>query len=789
MLFFIINTNAQFVKIEKGQFKLNGNDFYPVVMNYSVEIARNYLNNNYFISPGTEYDNNSQDYETGLQAGLKTQMIHHFQKCLSMGFNCVRFGIAPAYLKDGKLNGGLQNVITQQGSTILVSNYTGFTYRALSYNHWWVDEYIILNHPYSSDLNTIQMISLLKIALDAAQIAGIKVILLAGCPYWGDASSTITANAVNDYAEYLSVLANELKDYSCLMAYDLINEPDSRTNDNSNISKPDVCNFTDLWYKAIKDYDQNHLVTMGVGNIGSELQHWDVSLMNLDFISPHIYPYENEYEIAGSPNGYSRSEAYERWQAQVYWIAHNMTKPWIIGETGFSALNDISSTNGCTSCCSNSYINCKYTFPPFEFGNEAEQKDFCHNSQQYVWDCGGNGYSYWAYQGKIYADGVPDYYKNEKEAFQHYWPILYSDKNYDASDIDKPAVDEFKFFKPYLSPRNTINLPNNYYDPCHTAVYSQNVDSANIITGKVEDINGNAIKDAIIWGRTFTEWGYDADNNPYPKDFINYTFTKEDGTYTIVPFNYKLPTTSSVQFIRQLSVSAIGTSNENYNDWSSYSFPYAFHLPLNSYPIPSNQYDFTIARNKALKRIITKIDETIENVTVHSGETFHGQGFNLLTVSPNNHNVIIENGGIADFKARNEVVLLPGFAAKTGSDVDIFNDVVKIPCAEVNNAGNLRLLSIDPPRISNNSLELIFTTNKHITVYPNPSTGYITVQYYGGSKEAKELKIFNAIGKEIYKTFMDGNSANIDLSEYPKAFYYIQINDTFQIFNQKIIIN
>ena len=295
--------------------------------------------------------------------------------------------------------------------------------------------------------------------------------MLAGGPLWGGwiagwpgiPDNNLATEEINDYTEYLSFLASQLKNYTSLMAYDLINEPGGLYKINTKITKFDVCNMTKQWYNAIKDNDSNHLVTMGAGDVGDEGQNWDVSVMKLDFISPHVYPNENDYETAGSPNGYSRVEAYERWKAQVYWISNNMTMPWLIGETGFSALDDISHAGGCTDCCVNTNPACTYAFPPYEFGTEQEQKTFAINSQKYVWDCGGNGYSYWIYQAGIY-DGDSSYWQGDY-ARSHYLPILYSDIEYTATvtDIGKPAVAAFSASSsPCLLPRVPQSPPNNY---------------------------------------------------------------------------------------------------------------------------------------------------------------------------------------------------------------------------------------------------------------------------------------------------------------------------------------
>jgi len=76
------------------------------------------------------------------------------------------------------------------------------------------------------------------------------------------------------------------------------------------------------------------------------------------------------------------------------------------------------------------------------------------------------------------------------------------------------------------------------------------------------------------------------------------------------------------------------------------------------------------------------------------------------------------------------------------------------------------------------------------TVYPNPSNGKLTVNVEGLQQENCKLEIFNLLGKEIYTAFFkeQQSTLDIDLSSFPKGFYFVKFDDGTNSYKQKIII-
>jgi len=73
----------------------------------------------------------------------------------------------------------------------------------------------------------------------------------------------------------------------------------------------------------------------------------------------------------------------------------------------------------------------------------------------------------------------------------------------------------------------------------------------------------------------------------------------------------------------------------------------------------------------------------------------------------------------------------------------------------------------------------VFTQNagkRQITVYPNPSEGFITVEITGGKKrETSTVEIFNLSGKNIIRKEKVRNRSKLDLSELPSGTYILKV--------------
>jgi len=88
----------------------------------------------------------------------------------------------------------------------------------------------------------------------------------------------------------------------------------------------------------------------------------------------------------------------------------------------------------------------------------------------------------------------------------------------------------------------------------------------------------------------------------------------------------------------------------------------------------------------------------------------------------------------------------------------------------------------------NTSTEEIFS---NFSIYPNPSSGLIYLDFDNSSNSFSQISIVNILGEEILtlnEISQSKNIKSIDFSSYPKGIYLIKIKTTDGIINRKVII-
>jgi hypothetical protein len=100
---------------------------------------------------------------------------------------------------------------------------------------------------------------------------------------------------------------------------------------------------------------------------------------------------------------------------------------------------------------------------------------------------------------------------------------------------------------------------------------------------------------------------------------------------------------------------------------------------------------------------------------------------------------------------------------------------------------NLVLQAAQAPEV-NKTPELKVTADK-FTVYPNPSTGQITLRYAQAKMFDAVIKIWSVDGKLVY-TQLRKNSTNLQeqIQLRAKGMYLIELKTGDKIYNQKVVI-
>jgi len=266
-----------FVSIKNKTFQLNGENFYPVVLNYKASLQMN--NKEMWVSTYSLYEPNDKYQYTTKDSCLK-QFRADMQVIKDLGFNAVRIvGVGEEGFRNN--NPAISISIGNSRDTTLDLN-------DQNYSMYFSAMHELLNILDSVDLKAIILIR------------------------------SIPSDAIAE--KHAIRMLTEFSNRKALLAWDFFNEP--LYFDAPERSKNEVYNIVNRWRSLMDQYAPNQLFTLGLTG-PRETFEWDPNILNVDFISFHPYEFEPD-QVAN----------------EIYWFGKNIYKPWIIGETALSANND-----------------------------------------------------------------------------------------------------------------------------------------------------------------------------------------------------------------------------------------------------------------------------------------------------------------------------------------------------------------------------------------------------------------------------------------------------------------
>ena len=509
---------AQYVTISGNQFRLNGKTFYPMALNYTVSIVKN--NGNYFVSPVHSY-NLTGNYECNSMPSCNVQLKSEFDYIVGMGFNSLRLGFEPYYHPQ---RGLLFQYFPQNQST---------------------DTMRLPVNPFNpTDPGLLTVFSLYDQILEVASAASLKIILLVTGSRPKDfyeLTYKLTQDEIdlrNAFLDALSLHFSNAPNDEALMAYDLWNEPAySLKIPPAKITKQEACEIISNWYDILKGNDPKRLIT--IGNCGTnDITAFDHTILKLDFNSLHYYPAFKAYEDRTDSS--IQELARRRTINDLYWFNQTSFIPWIIGETGYTACEEYGISDGLD-------------------GTLAYQATYAQYSLDVVCNCGGIGYSWWAYQDVTFDTPGPKFCGNFFGLLERFYAP--------SPAAEKPAVAHFRNY-PTLPQSTGICLVD--YSPTFDANklyynrYGYPRNPQYEIERIVKDQDGNPIKDATILVRTY--FGNDTIKLngvviDYPeRDDHYYTHTDVNGKFIALPCPTKYgfvgtPTANLTPYVHTITVS------------------------------------------------------------------------------------------------------------------------------------------------------------------------------------------------------------------------------------------
>lgn len=230
------NTKNGFVYLDDGVFKIKGERFFPMMLNYKVEMM-NF--DGELVFGAAKYYDDPLIYETATKAEAEDQFSGHMQLIEELGFNTVRLC-----------------------TNLISSDENGYYYKTQA-------------GPAYLKNDTKKIIDAVKGIVSIAASHNLKVMLLLK-PSWDE-----------DLSEFNTKLIKSLSKEKAVFAFDLMNEP-LYFDIVRDRKKADAVQLVSKWVKDSKSVAPNHLVTIGFAE-PIEVFSWDASMMPIDFVEFHTY--------------------------------------------------------------------------------------------------------------------------------------------------------------------------------------------------------------------------------------------------------------------------------------------------------------------------------------------------------------------------------------------------------------------------------------------------------------------------------------------------------------------
>ena len=225
-----------FVYIEDNTFMLNEEVFFPLMINYKVDVRK--LGDDVVISPALYYDNN-YIFESNTKDEVLKQFSTHLELMKELGFNSIRICV------DVIKNEG-------QGHFFLAGN----------------EKIYLRDH-------ADKIVDAINDALSLVASHDMKAMLLLKPPF------------EEEVKEFNIKIFKRFADNTTIFAYDFMNEP-LYFDIVQDRSKNEAVKIVSQWKKLIDRYSPNHLFTIGFAE-PIEVFEWDPSMLPVDFVQIHTY--------------------------------------------------------------------------------------------------------------------------------------------------------------------------------------------------------------------------------------------------------------------------------------------------------------------------------------------------------------------------------------------------------------------------------------------------------------------------------------------------------------------
>ncbi|MDY0143256.1 MAG: T9SS type A sorting domain-containing protein [Bacteroidales bacterium] len=168
-------------------------------------------------------------------------------------------------------------------------------------------------------------------------------------------------------------------------------------------------------------------------------------------------------------------------------------------------------------------------------------------------------------------------------------------------------------------------------------------------------------------------------------------------------------------------------------------------------------------------------------------------GNNVTTDLPQGE-FVIKSGSKVKMTSGGSITLSPGFSAELGSEfIATIHEETNCNIASMSSLKSAKIIS-DNQEVSeiktanqNPLVDIITSTEKSISVYPNPANTTLIVFFNKYSDEKINVKIFDNSGKQISSIKNANRITEINVSDFQPGFYTVLISHGKEVYSEKFI--
>ncbi len=173
---------------------------------------------------------------------------------------------------------------------------------------------------------------------------------------------------------------------------------------------------------------------------------------------------------------------------------------------------------------------------------------------------------------------------------------------------------------------------------------------------------------------------------------------------------------------------------------------------------------------------------TLQNQNVQNGQTQCFDATQTITVAGSGTTFTVENGGSATFIAGQQIRFLPGTRVYSGGYL-----LGRIAPTGPWCSAKSVIATADPEEVPEPSAG---KTGENLRLYPNPTTGIVTIQLSETDPISGDLhiRIFGLQGNEVFsKKLPYSQTARLDLSQLSQGIYFVSIQQGNSLLKSKLI--